>query len=286
MHHPSICIPTIFITLFFQMVPFLMRLMQIPFTIFAKRLGYTPQKKLSKSDPGPRLMLRRVAFCRKHEDKDAQQWKAYCQGAGDFKEFTWYPQELQPRFQKYRASWTYMTEREKKLPAFQRPKRWFPRKDWKKTKKLKVFGLTTSTGKQLHFKVPIPLNAAIWATFVKKRLGPFLKKAFPRLGSYNLLLDGEKILHAPEAKAAMREARITTLQGWPKYSPELSPQEHVWTQAEPRTRQLETGRDSFEAWEKKVFQAIGHYPSPEKLIGSMARRCQDCINRRGAMLDE
>jgi len=231
-------------------------------------------------------MKRRVAFCNRHLDKDPSQWKAYCQGAGDFKEFTWYPQELQPRFQKYRASWTYMSKGEKKLPAFQRPKRWFPRKDWKKTRKLKVFGLTASNGKQLHFKVPSSLTAATWATFVKKRLGPFLKKTFPRLGSYNILLDGEKLLHAPEAKAAMREAGITTLEGWPKYSPELNPQEHVWARAEPCVRQLETGRDSFEAWEKKVLKAIGLYPSPEKLIASMARRCQDCSRRKGAMLDE
>ncbi len=77
------------------------------------------------------------------------------------------------------------------------------------------------------------------------------------------------------------------MQGWPKYSPELNPQEHVWTQAEPRTRQLETGRDSFEAWEKKVFLAIGHYPSPEKLIGSMARRCQDSRRKdRTALIAE
>ena len=97
----------------------------------------------------------------------------------------------------------------------------------------KVLGLTTSNAKQLHFKVPNPLNAVIWATFVKKKLGPFLKKAFPHLKSYNLLLDGEKLLHAPEAKAAMREAHITTLPGWPASSPELNPQEHIWSIAEP-----------------------------------------------------
>ena len=259
--------------------------MEIPFAIFAKRLGYHHQKKLCKSDPGEKLQKRRVVFCKKHEDKDAWKWKAYCQGAGDFKEFTFYPAELQPRFKQLRASHTIMTNKEKKLPAFQRPKHWFPKKDWKKTKKLKVFGITTSNGKQLQFKVPMKLTSAQWAVFVKKRLAPFLRKTFPNLRCYNLLLDGEKLLHAPEASAAYREAHIKTLPGWPMCTPDLNPQENVWSRAEPQLRELESGRDSYEAWEKKVLKAISKYPSPEKLIGSMAKSCQDCLQRKGAMLD-
>jgi len=178
-----------------------------------------------------------------------------------------------------------MTKKEKKLPAFQRPKRWFPTKDYKKVKKLKVFGLTTSNGKQLQFVVPMKLDSAQWGVFVKKKVTPFLRKVFPLMGSYNLLLDGEPMLHAPEAKGAYREAGITTLPGWPKYTPDLNPQENVWAQAEPKLRELESGRDSFEDWQKKVLKAISQYPSPQKLIGSMAKRCQDCLERKGAMLD-
>jgi transposase len=129
-------------------------------------------------------------------------------------------------------------------------------------------------------------HAVIWARFLKTKVAPFLKKVFPRKRSFNLLLDGEQILHAPEAKAVMRETRITTLPDWPKYSPDLNPQEHVWARSEPRLRELETGWDSFDAWEKKLFKAISQYPSPEKLVGSMARRCQECVTRGGAMLDD
>ena len=73
-----------------------------------------------------------MKFCRNHEGKTGAQWKDHCQGVGDFKEFTWYPVELQPRFRKLRASWTYMNKKERKQPAFQRSKKWFKPADWKK----------------------------------------------------------------------------------------------------------------------------------------------------------
>ncbi len=41
--------------------------------------------------------------------------------------------------------------KEKKQGPFMRPKRRFPKKDWKKTKKQKVFGMTASNGKVLAF---------------------------------------------------------------------------------------------------------------------------------------
>ena len=94
--------------------------------------GYLPEKKRSKYDLGPARQKKRMKFCRNHEGKTGAQWKDHCQGVGDFKEFTWYPVELQPRFRKLRASWTYMNKKERKQPAFQRPKKWFKPADWKK----------------------------------------------------------------------------------------------------------------------------------------------------------
>ncbi len=52
-------------------------------------------------------------------------------------------------------------------------------------------------------------------------------RTFPDKRAFQLLLDGESLLHAPPAKRAMREHGITTLDDWPGYSPELNPQEHV-----------------------------------------------------------
>ena len=150
-----------------------------------------------------------------------------------------------------------------------------------------MFGLTTSTGKQLCFEVPHGKNqfdAAKWAGFLRSKVA--LKKAFPGKASFQLLLDGESILHAPEAKRAMKEHGIATLPDWPAYSPELNPQEHVWSRAEPELRESEADDESFEQWKKKVIKAVGKYPSAEKLVASMARRCKDCLARKGAMLDE
>jgi len=148
-------------------------------------LGYKPMKKRGKWDPGPRDRKRRVKFCKKHQDKDAWTWKSFLQGVGDFSEFTWYPKELHPAFEKLQSDWTYMTEAESKQPAFQRPnkkKKWFPSKEWAKIRKMKVFGLTTSNGKQIFFEVPWGkaelggLDSDRWASFVRKKLGPFVKR--------------------------------------------------------------------------------------------------------------
>ena len=251
--------------------------------------GYVPEKKQSKSDLGKAGQAKRIKFCKIHEGKDANQWKSHCQAVGDFKEFTYYPRELQPTFKKLRASWTYMNKREKKLPAFQRPKRWFKGAQWKKTKKIKVFGLTTSTGKQLCFEVPFgkgKYDGHKFAAHVRKRIGPFLQRSFPNKTSFNILLDGEKVQHTPEAKRAFKEFGITTLKKWPANSPEFNPQEHVWSRAEPELRLLETGYDEFESWKKKVLVAVKKYTGANKLVGSMARRVKECLARKGAMIDD
>ena len=93
------------------------------------------------------------------------------------------------------------------------------------------------------------------------------------------------MLRAPPAKRAYAAANITLLAPWPPYSPELNPQENVWSRAEPELRKLETGRDSFVPWQKKVFKAIGMYSGRHKLVAGMAKKIRDCIARDGAMLD-
>ena len=251
--------------------------------------GYVPEKKESKTDLGRVTTKKRLKFCNVYKAMDANQWKAHCQGVGDFKEFTWYPRVLHPQFSRLRSSWTYMNKAEKKKPAFQRPKKWFKGKDWKKVKKMKVFGLTTSTGHQLSFEVPVGKNTYDgnkFAAHVRKRIGPFLRKVFPGRDSFCLLLDGEKVQHTPEAKRAMAEFGITTLKHWPSYSPELNPQEHVWSRAEPELRALENGYDEFVPWKRKVHAAIKKYSGANKLVGSMARKIKDCLERKGAMIDD
>ena len=247
--------------------------------------GFFPQRKLNKSDPGVKQKAKRAAFARKHKDKNFQRWQSHLQAVGGFKDFTFYPKELQGKFKKLRAPWTYMSAKEKKKGAFLMPKRWFPKQEWKKTKKQKVFGLTTSNGKSLVFHVPKPYSSEQWAVDLKKKVIPFLKRTFPRLSQYRVLLDGEGLFYAPPAKKVMKDNGVSVLPDWPKYSPDLNPQENVWAWAEPRLRTLETGRDTFEAWQAKVLKAVAAYPSSSKLVGSMAKRCQSLMARPGAMVD-
>ena len=119
------------------------------------------------------------------------------------KEFTWYPRELQPKFKKVRARRTIMSKKEKKLPAFQRPKRWFKKAHWKLVKKFKVFGFTASNGKSIFFPVPPPWDADVWAVMVKKTLAPWLEKTFAGKTSFTILLDGGKIAEGTSCKEGL-----------------------------------------------------------------------------------
>ena len=246
--------------------------------------GFVPQKKSSKHDPGSLGIKRRMKFGKCYQGRSTGVWKEKLHGCGDFKEFTWYPKGLYSKFARLRAPWTYMTKAEKKLPVFQRPKRWFPKKEYNKTKKAKVFSLTTSNGKSIAFLVPTPWDASVWAGLVRTKVGPFLKKSFPGAASFQLLLDGEKLLHAPAAKNVYKDLNITTLPHWPKYSPDLNPQENVWSWAEKKLRELETSSVAFPAFQQLCLKATKEYPAKAKLVGSMAKRVKMLLDRKGAML--
>lgn len=150
-------------------------------------------------------------------------------------------------------------------------------------KKQKIFGLTTSNGKKLCFLVPRPWKAEDWAVDIKNRVVPFLKKAFPNKTTFTILLDGEKLLHAPVAKAAMEAGGIKVFLNWPGYSPDLNPEEHVWDHTEDELREIEEDKDTFEVFQQRVLKACRSYPlsRAKKMIGGMSKRMQTLVDRKG-----
>ena len=246
--------------------------------------GWKAQPKLKKSAQSIKQAKIRLKFCKKLQDKTAQEWRRELQGVGDIKEFTWYPHDLRPRLKQLRASWTYMTDKEKYKAAFLLPKRWFPKADWKRVKKQKIFGLTTSNGKSLAVPCPMPMTGEKFAELVTQKLKPFLKRTFPKMKSYQILLDGEKIFRSPVAKAALAAASIKVFPNWPAYSPELNPQENVWPWAENRLRALEGKRGSFEDFAATCVKAVSAYPFGQSLIDGMPKRMEKCVAAKGGTI--
>ena len=110
--------------------------------------GYYAQKKITKNDPDKASCRRRCNFARVNRKRSGKGWKNFVQGFLDIKGFTYYPKGLEARHARYRARWTYMTNAEKNQVAFAQPKRWFLRKDYKKTKCVKAKLITCQSKQQ------------------------------------------------------------------------------------------------------------------------------------------
>ena len=112
-----------------------------------------------------------------------------------------------------------MKASERYKPQFVRPKKMFKRAEYKKVVKGKVFGVTLSTGAQRLWHVRSPFTQHEFARLVDQKLGPFLAAAFPQHSRRVILLDGEPLLHAPAAIAAMERNHVKRLPERPACSP-------------------------------------------------------------------
>ena len=76
---------------------------------------------------------------------------------------------------------------------------------------------------------------------------------------------------------------ITPMPGWHKYSPDLNPQESVWSWAEKALRKKEQKSDTFTIFCRKLLRVARRYPSAASLIPSMAKRVQAVLKHGDAM---
>lgn len=117
------------------------------------------------------------------------------------------------------------------------------------------------------------------------KLHPFLKSAFSGRTFFHIFVNGEKLLNAPVVKAALKRCRIT-LEPWPKYSPDMNPQENVWKWAENNLRKKKTDIESFEKCAPKVLKAVSAYPYESvDLIATIVDRIEQVYARQGSMTD-
>ena len=90
-------------------------------------------------------------------------------------------------------------------------------------------------------------------------------------------------LHASVAKAAFAEFGLQPMASWPKYSPDLNPQENVWSWVEQALRREEQKSDTFEVFCRKLLRVWKRYPGAAALIPSMQKRMQEVLRCKGGM---
>ena len=245
--------------------------------------GYHLEDKLTADDRGRDWRKRRVAFCTSHKDKTQEQWVSTLQAVADFKEFTYFPRSLKTRHKQLSCKRTIMTKSERAKPNFLKPRnKMFTKKDFRKTSKAKVFGITTTGGSSIVCPSPLHPKSKDWVKVFCRQVAPFLRHAFPDRRRITILLDGETVMHTDEAKAAMQEHGVRLLRGWPSHSPDLNPQENVWAWTEKMLRKTEKRGDTVATFKRRIVDVAKRYPSGAKLVPSMAKRMATCIQRKGA----
>ena len=81
----------------------------------------------------------------------------------------------------------------------------------------------------------------------------------------------------------MAQKKIELLADWPKYSPDLNPQEHVWAGAAKSLMEAGKTGDTFHTFGQRCLVAVRQYKGRTKLVASMAARMKEVIDGQGNM---
>ena len=91
------------------------------------------------------------------------------------------------------------------------------------------------------------------------------------------------LLHTGVARAAFPQFGLQPVAAWPKYSPDLNPQENVWSWVEHALRREERMSDTFAVFTRKLLRVSKRYPSAATLIPSMHKRMKEVLSCKGGM---
>ena len=97
------------------------------------------------------------------------------------------------------------------------------------------------------------------------------------------MIDSEPLLHTGVARAAFAQFGLQPMAAWPKYSPDLNPQENVWSWVEQALRREERMSDTFAVFTRKLLRVSKRYPSAATLIPSMHKRMKEVLSCKGGM---
>ena len=98
----------------------------------------------------------------------------------------------------------------------------------------------------------------MFAKLVGAKVRPFFRAAF---ASMRIPIYSVPLLHTDEAKAALSEFGIEVMPEWPRYSPDLNPQEKVRSWIEKALRKDEDPADACDDFCRKLSRAVHRYPS-------------------------